>query len=218
MNLKQRVARIKRQTFRDLARLVVPELEIPDGGGMIRCPLPTHEDRTPSCKLSPKGWKCFGCQEGGDVIDLVQKVYDLDFRASICHIEEALGFEDSSPDELDEMRFELATKTQPSSVSAEEWDQAVQSIEFDFLVRMEPYLKSQDPLVVDLVLGPSEYVFEELRGAAANIPTTTRGFRVKLKELASWVVGWIKGIENSVLLATGKDRLTVISQKQKQKR
>jgi hypothetical protein len=46
--------------------------------GMVRCPHPDHDDRTPSCKVwsSPeKGWRCFGggCPigAGGDVFDLV---------------------------------------------------------------------------------------------------------------------------------------------------
>jgi hypothetical protein len=41
-----------------------------------RCPLPNHEDRTPSfyCYSNGSGfydsWWCFGCENGGDVIDL----------------------------------------------------------------------------------------------------------------------------------------------------
>jgi hypothetical protein len=37
-----------------------------------RCPLPEHEDRTPSFYIYPPGrWWCYGCDRGGDVIDLV---------------------------------------------------------------------------------------------------------------------------------------------------
>src|ERR671912_351263 len=36
-----------------------------------RCPLPEHEDRTPSYYIYPPGrWWCYGCDRGGDVIDL----------------------------------------------------------------------------------------------------------------------------------------------------
>ena len=42
---------------------------------MIRCPLPDHEDRTPSCRLRESGGKwwvtCFGCGFSGDGIDLL---------------------------------------------------------------------------------------------------------------------------------------------------
>ena len=36
-----------------------------------RCPLPDHDDRTPSFYIYPPGrWWCYGCSRGGDVIDL----------------------------------------------------------------------------------------------------------------------------------------------------
>jgi DNA primase len=35
------------------------------------CPLPDHEDRTPSFYIYPPGrWWCYGCSRGGDVVDL----------------------------------------------------------------------------------------------------------------------------------------------------
>ena len=36
-----------------------------------RCPLPDHEDKTPSFYVYPPGrWWCYGCKRGGDVVDL----------------------------------------------------------------------------------------------------------------------------------------------------
>jgi hypothetical protein len=36
-----------------------------------RCALPDHEDRTPSFYIYPPGrWWCYGCDRGGDVVDL----------------------------------------------------------------------------------------------------------------------------------------------------
>jgi hypothetical protein len=36
-----------------------------------RCPLPDHEDKTPSFYIYPPGrWWCYGCNRGGDVVDL----------------------------------------------------------------------------------------------------------------------------------------------------
>lgn len=35
------------------------------------CPLPDHEDKTPSFYIYPPGrWWCYGCNRGGDVVDL----------------------------------------------------------------------------------------------------------------------------------------------------
>jgi hypothetical protein len=45
----------------------------PGRSGLVRCPLPDHEDRTPSCRVYPsaeQGWWCFGCTRGGRVYDL----------------------------------------------------------------------------------------------------------------------------------------------------
>jgi DNA primase len=36
-----------------------------------RCPLPDHEDKSPSFYVYPPGrWWCYGCGRGGDVVDL----------------------------------------------------------------------------------------------------------------------------------------------------
>jgi DNA primase len=35
-----------------------------------RCPLPTHEDKDPSFYVYADGWHCYGCNRGGDVVDL----------------------------------------------------------------------------------------------------------------------------------------------------
>lgn len=40
--------------------------------GYVRCPSPTHEDRTPSLRVydtAEKGWYCYGCERGGSIID-----------------------------------------------------------------------------------------------------------------------------------------------------
>lgn len=43
--------------------------------GMACCPF--HRDRHPSMKLD-KRYHCFGCQEDGDAINLVEKLFDLE--------------------------------------------------------------------------------------------------------------------------------------------
>lgn len=44
----------------------------PAGGDFKgRCPLPGHNDKTASMVVHPQSrkWKCFGCQQGGDIFD-----------------------------------------------------------------------------------------------------------------------------------------------------
>ena len=57
--------------------------------GNIRCPFPDHDDNTPSFsvfKLNRKdlskpihGWKCYGCEKGGDVISFLENYKGMDF-------------------------------------------------------------------------------------------------------------------------------------------
>ena len=58
---------------------------VPAHGGTINCPLPDHDDRTPSCRVWPDpgaGWHCFGCGRGGTVIDLAAYLTGLEPRGS----------------------------------------------------------------------------------------------------------------------------------------
>lgn len=58
--------------------------EVPRSG-TIRCPLPDHDERTPSCQVYPeadRGWYCFGCHRGGTVYDLAAALWDLPTRGS----------------------------------------------------------------------------------------------------------------------------------------
>lgn len=62
--------------------------EVSDRGGMVRCPLPGHEDRTPSCHVyadAPAGWYCFGCGRGGSLIDLGAELWGIDPRGRGYH-------------------------------------------------------------------------------------------------------------------------------------
>lgn len=65
-------------------------------GFSCRCPLPGHDDRTPSFKISVKDgaslWHCFGaCATGGDVITLVQRLDDCGFAAAIASLASLAG-------------------------------------------------------------------------------------------------------------------------------
>ena len=61
---------------------------------------PFHNERTPSFYVFPQTqtWRCFGCNEGGDVFSFVQKQQSLDFRETLRYLSEKAGvpFEEHS--------------------------------------------------------------------------------------------------------------------------
>ena len=58
---------------------------------VVLCPF--HDDKTPSCVISPKTnlFHCFGCGEGGSVIDWVMKTQGLSFRLACELLQKDIG-------------------------------------------------------------------------------------------------------------------------------
>lgn len=54
---------------------------------------PFHSERTPSFYVFPESgtWRCFGCNEGGDVFTFVEKQQGLDFRETLLLLAERAG-------------------------------------------------------------------------------------------------------------------------------
>ncbi|HYA99860.1 MAG TPA: DNA primase [Ktedonobacteraceae bacterium] len=67
---------------------------------------PFHNERTPSFYVFPESqtWRCFGCNEGGDVFTFVEKQQGLDFRDALHYLAEKAGivvedFSNSNPEQ-----------------------------------------------------------------------------------------------------------------------
>lgn len=71
-----------------------------------RCPCPIHGGHDNNFSYNNAVYKCFVCNRGGDVIQLVQDIFGIDFRAALNQINAdfALGLDapDSSRAGLDE--------------------------------------------------------------------------------------------------------------------
>ncbi len=54
---------------------------------------PFHNERTPSFYVFPdtQTWRCFGCNEGGDVFTFVEKQQNVDFRDALSYLAEKAG-------------------------------------------------------------------------------------------------------------------------------
>jgi hypothetical protein len=57
----------ERVTARDILSLA--GFPLPDRRGFILCP--KHEERSPSCHVLERGYRCFGCGDKGGLLDLI---------------------------------------------------------------------------------------------------------------------------------------------------
>jgi DNA primase len=76
--------------------------------GFITCPF--HKEKTSSLKIydNDRGWHCFGCNEGGSVIDFAMKLYNLNYSQAVTRLnyDFRLGLTYQKPD----MRAEIELK------------------------------------------------------------------------------------------------------------
>lgn len=74
-------------------RMVVEKYGIPiSRAGFISCPF--HNEKTPSLKIYNeigRGFYCFGCGQGGDVIKFIQKYLNLTFPQALQRIKSDFG-------------------------------------------------------------------------------------------------------------------------------
>lgn len=95
-DLRDRVDRVKQAWPMDrLCRDLLGAFPEPSGGGRLHCscPLPDHDDTTPSFVVYPDGhaW-CFGCQRGGDVIAVAGIVFGFErFYDTLGFLEQCAG-------------------------------------------------------------------------------------------------------------------------------
>lgn len=89
--------------------------------GFACCPI--HGEKSPSMKVYPgnKGWHCFGCHQGGDVIAFVRQYFGLDFLSAIRKLNDDFSLHlpiDERPDrEAEKKAREEAYRRR----KAEEW-------------------------------------------------------------------------------------------------
>lgn len=66
-------AEIKKISCLEVARRLGMDIK----NGKVRCFLPGHTDRNPSCYIYPERWKCPVCDIGGDQVDMVERFNDV---------------------------------------------------------------------------------------------------------------------------------------------
>ena len=63
------------------------------GPGKIKlnCPLPNHNEKTPSCYVQKEFFKCFGCGEGGDIFKFIEIIENCDFNEAVKRLADRAG-------------------------------------------------------------------------------------------------------------------------------
>lgn len=204
-----RISRIKQIPFPDALERVSPGIEQPRRiPGAICCPLPDHQDNTPSFSVQSHRFHCYGCHRGGDIVDFVQVYYDVNLKTALARVEAALGFGDTDGDELSSLIAQIKTAFHlDTSELQNRWRSEIRAITDRFLERMLPFLRIADQVVLGIAEGRVDYVLAELHEAAIRVPLTERRFRAELRELRAWSGSWGDGVERDVERATGMDRL-----------
>jgi DNA primase len=79
----------------DLADVVSEHVRLTKRGRDLYGLCPFHDEKTPSFHVTPQmqSWYCFGCQEGGDVFDFVEKLEKVQFRDALRILAERVGIE-----------------------------------------------------------------------------------------------------------------------------
>lgn len=104
------------------------------GRAMVRCPLPGHNDYTPSTQLDldRDRYHCFGCGAGGDVIDWVKDIEGVDTVTAVSILEErrTINAVFTSPGQspvratrqLEPPRFDRTTPERVAQANRSAWD------------------------------------------------------------------------------------------------
>ena len=86
----------------DIVDVVGHYVTLKRAGHNFKALCPFHSEKTPSFVVFPENqnWKCFGCEEGGDVLDFVQQIENWDFPTTLQEMARQAGVEMPQPPRL----------------------------------------------------------------------------------------------------------------------
>ncbi len=105
----------------DIVSTISQYIEVKQSGANYKGLCPFHGEKTPSFYIntSKQIYKCFGCGEGGDVINFVMKMENLDFMDAVKLLAKQYGIEiNTNMDEESKVRIEKIKRFQDIHIEA----------------------------------------------------------------------------------------------------
>jgi len=98
-------------------------IRLEEGKYKCRCPFPFHRDLKPSFSVDyvDDGWKwyCYGCAEGGMIVEFVEKYYSISCEEAVEKICSMFNISDDPQSCIEAMKRTEGTKSQRKEVETE---------------------------------------------------------------------------------------------------
>lgn len=154
-------------------------------GGFISCPF--HNEKTASLKIYPgdRGWHCFGCGEGGSVLDFVMQYFGLNLMDAIkktnadFNLKLPIGKKLSrrQQEEADRRAYELRLKQQIKA-------QVRNRLNKDYQDALDRYCKYDTAMIKNAPQSDTEPLKREYIEAVLHLPYAR--YELDMAEFALW--------------------------------
>ena len=118
-DIKDKIEEIKSRS--DIVKVISDYIKVQQSGANYKGLCPFHGEKTPSFYIntSKQIYKCFGCGEGGDVINFIMKMENLEFMDAVKLLAKDCGVEiNTNMDEQSKLRMEKIKKIQDVNTEA----------------------------------------------------------------------------------------------------
>lgn len=118
-DIKDTIEEIKSRS--DIVKVISDYIKVQQSGTNYKGLCPFHGEKTPSFYIntSKQIYKCFGCGEGGDVINFIMKIENLEFMDAVKLLAKDCGIEiNTNMDEQSKIRMEKIKKIQDINTEA----------------------------------------------------------------------------------------------------
>lgn len=133
-----------------------------DRAGFSTCPF--HQEKTNSFKIYQKRWVCFGCGTSGDVIDFIQKYFNLNFQKAIERIDYDFGLglnsKPPSKSEINKYNLEKARKEELKKWAEHAWS-VLSDYRYSLWIKNDSYMNEVLTIIdyhIDcLIVSPEQF-------------------------------------------------------------